>query len=327
MKIFVTGGTGLLGNTIIRQLIDAGDDVIALCRTEPDGGVFDGLNVEVVLGDLSDQEQIEDAIARCDGVIHSAGLIHFGWTRLKESMRVNRDGTRLIVNACIKHDCRMVHVGTVNTLAVGSKAGAGDEETPLNNAGGQVPCSYVLSKRAGVEEVLEGVERGLRAVIVHPGFMLGPWDWKPSSGRMMLEVGKGWKPLAPAGGCSVCDSRDVATATIHALRAGGDDGRQFILAGENVDYKTLWTEMAKRMGTRPPIMRLGPLMRVIGGLGGDLWARISKNEGLVNSAGIRMSSCFHWHDSSRAQSELQYQTRSIGEILDDSSQWLKLHQA
>ena len=164
-------------------------------------------------------------------------------------------------------------------------------------------------------------------MIVHPGFMLGPWDWKPSSGRMMLEVGRTWRPLAPAGGCSVCDSRDVAKTTIDALTRGGEAGRQFILAGHNLSYMQLWTEMAARMGRRPPMMRLGPAQRWIGSCGGDLWARLSGKEGDVNSAAIKMSTMYHWHDSSRTIAELGYQMRDYRESLDASAEWIKTHHA
>ncbi len=325
MRIFVTGGTGLLGNTILRQLGDMGLPTLALVRSAPDPKVFEGIDSQFIHGDLCDGLTIDQAVSQCDAVIHSAGLIHLGWKRLEESMRVNRDGTRAIVDACVKHGRKMIHVGTVNTLAVGSFQAPADEETPLDNAGGQTPCSYVVSKRAGVSEVLDGVSRGLRAVIVHPGFMLGPWDWKPSSGRMALEVGRKWRPLTPSGGCSVCDSRDVASATIQALEKGGENGRQFILAGVNWRYKELWAEFARRMGRRPPIMRAGPAMRVVAGWGGDLWSLAARRECDMNSAGVKMSSLYHWHDSSRARQELGYQTRDIDETLDASVQWIKTH--
>lgn len=189
MRVFVTGGTGLLGNTILRQLSDAGHQLISLVRGAPEDRVFAGIKTDFARGDLLDREVVDQAIAQCDAVIHSAALIHIGWKRLDESMRVNRDGTRSVVDACLKHGRKLIHVGTVDTLAAGTRNQPANESTPLDNAGGQVQCSYVVSKRAGVDEVLTGVNRGLNAVIVHPGFMLGPWDWKPSSGRMVLEVG------------------------------------------------------------------------------------------------------------------------------------------
>ena len=210
MRIFVTGGTGLLGNNVLRQLDEAGHQLISLVRGEPDEKVFGGIRTEFARGGLNDIDVIDQSVQGCDAVIHSAGLIHPGWCRMEESMRVNRDGTRVVGEACLKHDAKLVHVGTVNTLGLGDRDHAADEETPLDNAGGQIPSAYVLSKKAGCEEVRKLVAKGLRAVLVHPGFMCGPWDWKPSSGRMMLEIARKWAPVCPSGGCSVCDPRDVA---------------------------------------------------------------------------------------------------------------------
>ena len=324
MRIFVTGGTGLLGNTILRQLTQSGHELLALVRGEVDARVFEGVETEFASGDLLDRDLIFESVSRSDAVIHSAGLIHIGWKRLEESMRVNRDGTRVIVEACLRHRRKLVHVGTVNTLAIGSRDAPANETSPLENAGGQIPCSYVRSKRAGVDEVLRGVEQGLHAVIVHPGFMLGPWDWKPSSGRMMVEVGRSWKPIAPSGGCSVCDSRDVASGAIAAMTAEVDSGRQYILAGENCRYVDLWTEMAQRMSARRPIMAAGPLQRWIGQIAGDLWAAIASETDL-NSAAVKMSSQYHWYDCSRARQELGYQTRDLQETLDDAAAWIRVH--
>ena len=90
MRVFVTGGTGLLGNTILRQLSDAGHSLIALVRGEPDATVFNGINTQFVTGDLSQAKVIDQAVADSDAVIHSAGLIHLGWHRRDESMKVNQ---------------------------------------------------------------------------------------------------------------------------------------------------------------------------------------------------------------------------------------------
>lgn len=330
MRIFVTGGTGLLGNTILRQLNDSQCELLSLVRGDPNDSVrsvsndqvFEGIETEFARGDLLDREVIDRAVSQSDAVIHSAGLIHVGWKRLEESMQVNRDGTKNIVDACLKYDRKLVHVGTVDTLAVGTHDRPADESTPLDNAGGKTPCSYVLSKRAGVDVVLSAVKQGLRAVIVHPGFMLGPWDWKPSSGRMMLEVGRSWKPIAPSGGCSLCDSRDVAAATIRAIEADVENGRQYILGGENMSYYDLWTEMARRMGTRGPIISIGPAQVWIAGVAGDLWSVVA-SEGDLNSAGVKMSRLFHFYDSSRARAELRYENRPSTESLDASADWIR----
>ncbi|MCO8121567.1 SDR family oxidoreductase [Stieleria sp. TO1_6] len=344
MRVFVTGGTGLLGNTVIRQLIEAGDEVVALVRSDPDPAVFDALDVELVHSELvsedlgsaqslsdpgqcdpvqSGPDLIDDSIANCDAVIHAAAMIHLGWTQLDQSIHVNEGGTRRIVDACLRHGKKLIWVGSVNTIAVGSPQTLADETTPLEHAGGQVECSYVQSKRKSVAVVRQAVQDGLDAVIVHPGFMLGPWDWKPSSGRMMLEVGKSWKPISPSGGCSLCDSRDVATGTIAALKKSTASGREYILAGHNWTYQRLWTEMATRMGTRPPLRPAGPGLEYLAGLAGDVWTRLSGKEPDVNSAGVTMSGQYHWYTSKRAQQELGYQTRAAEQTLDAAADWIR----
>ena len=325
MKVFVTGGTGLLGNNILRQLSDQGHSLVSLVRGQVDDSIFDGIETEFVHGDLSDVGILSKAIASCDAVIHSAAMIHLGWTKLDESMQANRDGTRTIVDACIDNRAKLVYVGTVNTLALGTPAQPANEDTPIEPAVEQVPCSYVTSKRGGVREVESGIQRGLRASIVHPGFMLGPWDWKPSSGRMMLEIARNWTPIAPSGGTSLCDARDVAAATIAAIDRGKDDGRQFVLAGHNMTYRDLWNEMSVRMKTQKPLMTAGPLQRWLGGVGGDLVTKITGKELDVNSAGVRMSSQYHWYDSTRAITELGYQIRDANETLDACADWIRKH--
>ena len=338
MRVLITGGTGLLGNTVVRQLHQRGDQVLTVVRSEPHEAVFDDLPVDIVHchwanesaeadsrkaeQNTNESDLLEQCIERCDAVIHCAALIHLGWTRLQESLGVNRDGTKRIAALCRKLDKKLILVGTVDTLAVGSPQVLANEDTPLEHAGGQVPCAYVQSKRASVQAVQEEVQKGLKAVIVHPGFMLGPWDWKPSSGRMMLEIAKSWKPVSPSGGCSFCDSRDVAAGVIAALDRDLPSGREFILAGHNWTYHQLWTEMARRVGTRPPLRAAGPGMQYLAGLAGDLWTKLSGREVDLNSAGVQMSAQYHWYDSKRAANELGYQTRPPEETLDAAADWI-----
>lgn len=333
MKVFLTGGTGLLGNNIARQLSDRGDHVVALVRDQPADEVFAGVDVEFVRGDLTATDAIDQAIERCDAVIHSAALIHIGWEMMGESMRANRDGTEVIAQAARRHGKPMVHIGTVNTLAMppqrmfGSGAGGSfllaDERTPMTTETMQVPCAYVLSKRASVEVVQQQIAQGLDARFVHPGFMLGPWDWKPSSGRMMLELGRRtYVPACPTGGCSVCDVRDVAAGTLAALDRG-QTGRHYILAGENWTYRKLWHEMARRMGRPAPLLPIGPLIRACATAYGNVSRSFTGVETDINSAALKISSQMLWFDSSRARAELGYSNRDLSKTLDDAAQWIR----
>jgi dihydroflavonol-4-reductase len=325
MRVFVTGATGLLGNNIVRQLADRGDQCVVLLRREPKPEVLAGVAAEIIHGEICDASAIDLGVSSCDTVIHCAALIHLGWRREAESMRVNCEGTRTVVDAAIRHSKRMIHIGTVNTLGLGTQAEPANEDTPLDHAGGQVPCNYVVSKMASVDEVKLGTKRGLKSVILHPGFMLGPWDWMPSSGRMIVELKRGWTPFYPTGGCSLCDVRDVAAGVVNAISRGGDDARQYILAGVNWTYQRLWSEMCQRLNKPAPRWPVAPFIGKLTGRFGDLASSVARREGDLNSASLRMSEQFHWYDSHRARKELGYVNRPPEETLDDAVAFLTQH--
>ncbi|GIW96700.1 MAG: HpnA protein [Pirellulaceae bacterium] len=320
--IFVTGATGFLGNCVVRELCRRGEAVRVLCRPEASRECFTGLPVEIVEGDLSNTHGLIRALEGCRAAVHCAALIHIGWHQLERSREVNVGGTRRLAEACLAHQVRMVHVSTVDTLPAATTGGRPIDET---GSGGveKVPCSYVISKQEAEFVVREFIAaRNLDAVIVHPGFMLGPYDWKPSSGRMLLEVSRLPVVAAPRGGCSVCDARDVAHAVANAIDHG-QSGENFILAGENLTYQELWKRMLHVAGRRAPVFRLGPAVSAIGKII-DLTNRLLPiQEGDVNGAMIAMGNLKHFYSSQKAHQHLQYRNRDLNETLQDAWDWLQ----
>lgn len=323
MRVLVTGGTGLLGNNIIRSALSAGHQVVALVRSSPGLGLstacFEGLGIDIMEGSVTSSEDVTRAAENCDAILHSAAQIHIGWKLLQECQTTNSNSTTAVCEAALQRNIPLVHVSTVNTLSIPLPEQIADEETTGDR---QVPCTYVVSKRASESNVHDAIDRGLRGMIVHPGFMLGPYDWKPSSGRMILEFAKTFTPVAPSGGCSVCDVRDVARGVLLALEYG-KAGRHYILAGENRTYFDLWKSYAKNLGKMSPVTILRKPGQVVVGQIGDLISRFSSRESDLNSAAIRMSSQFHYYSSQRAIDELGYSIRSSEESIRDAVAWIQ----
>lgn len=320
MKYLVTGATGLLGNNIVRELLARGAAVRVLARTSSDPRPLEGLEVEKAAGDVRDAEAVRRAVAGVDVVIHAAGHVHIGWSQQDVHEEINVGGARAVASAARGAGAVMVHVSSVNALGLGTLASPASEENPLP---GIVECPYPATKRRADSAVLAEVAKGLSAVIVHPGFMLGPWDWKPSSGKMLLEVAK-FAPLAPVGAFSVCDVRDVAAGAI-AAAAVAQSGRRFILAGHNLTYMESWKLFARIAGGRGPVFWAGPINRWIGGWWGDRQFRRSGIEGDLNSAAIAMSSQQHCFSSARAEQELGYRIRPLEETVQDAWNWFVEH--
>ncbi len=323
--IFVTGGTGLLGNCIVRELCNRGMPTRVLCRRGTSRRPFDGLPVEIVEGELADAVCLNAAIAGCVAVVHSAALIHIGWQRLEESRKVNVGGTQNIIQGCLQHRAKLLHISTVDTLPAALDILHPIDERGLDKLGrpgvAKTRCSYVISKAEAERAVRDAVQHaGLSAVVLHPGFMLGPWDWKPSSGRMFLEVVKSPIVAAPRGGCSVCDARDVAVAVVNAIEMGVD-GQNYILAGQNTPYRELWTQMLAVAARQKRVFRMGPGIRIVG-KAIDLVNRWLQ-EGDINGAAIAMGNLGHYYDSSKAIAELGLKTCVTNDLFLDSWQWLK----
>jgi dihydroflavonol-4-reductase len=327
--IFVTGATGLLGNCIVREILARGESVRALRRRGTSGEPFQGIstepgvNLEFVEGDLSCPERLLRAVEGCRAVVHSAAYIHIGWSHLNQSRMVNVQGTRNVIQACLARQSRLIHVSTVDTFPA-----ARSIDRPINERSSQsegvskVPCSYVISKSEADSAVRDAVHhRSLDASIVHPGFMLGPYDWKPSSGRLMLGVSRAPLAVAPEGGCSLCDARDVAAGTVTAI-SRGVTGQSYILAGENLTYRQLWRLIRQTTGRGGPVVCSKMVLRMVGWTCTAFQRILPAWEGDVNGAAIAMGRLGHYYSSAKAQTELAYTNRPIADTLSDAWQWL-----
>ena len=317
----VTGATGLVGNNVARQLLASGQDVRVLVRGSSDSRPLEGLSVEVVRGDVCDADSVRRAFQGVTCVVHSAGYVRIGRSQLDHHRAVNVDGTRHVAKHALQAGARMIHVSSCDAVGIRSLEEPADEDTPLAPP---LPVPYVITKREAEAVVLEEVARGLDAVIVNPGFMLGPWDWKPSSGRMLLEVGTGKGKLAPRGWFSICDVRDVASGIIRAIDRG-QSGRRYILAGVTMSYLDAWRLFAEIAGVPRPWCRAGPLMLIVAGWGGDLWTRLAGSEPDVNSAAIALAWLPKNYSSKRAETELGYRIRPVKETVRDAWNWFKDH--
>lgn len=322
-NVLVTGGTGLLGNNIIRSLIDQGIQARAAIRTSSSQAPLDGLPVEVARIDFENEESIESALQGIDTVVHSAGFIWFGWTKLEQSRRVNVDITRRIATVCMRKGIRFVHVSSLDALPVSYQRKVVDE-TALNEPDKwdqKVACNYVVSKREADDALDELFKKGLSGCIVHPSLMLGPYDWKPSTGELIQAISKmGWMFSCPTGGISVTDVRDVARATIRAGQVG-QTARRYILAGHNIPYRELCERIAKKCNVSRPLGRTGPMAYAVAWMVGGITSLFGK-ETIVNTASIQMARLWHYYSSDRAIEELGYEIRDLDQIIDDAIDWL-----
>src|SRR3990167_2265991 len=174
MNVLVTGATGFLGSHLCPRLINEGYNVTILRRSSSDTTYLKGLNLNHMVGDITDSVAVDRSVREQDMVIHAAAQIGQHSNRELQT-RVNVNGTQNVVAACIKYRIkRLLHVSSIATIGVSVYPDhPADETFPFDFK--RLDTSYHTSKRRAEEEVMKGVSNGLDAVIVNPGWIFGPF--------------------------------------------------------------------------------------------------------------------------------------------------------
>lgn len=320
MITLVTGATGLVGNNVVRRLVAQGRHVRVLARATADPRPLADLpEVERFEGDIRSGEAVSRAMRGASAVVHAAASVHIGWSGMAEAQAINVEGTRNVAEAARIAGARMIHVSSIDALAQWRGDAPVTETTPLDE-GIRIP--YVVTKRAAEQVVRDLVGQGLWAAIVNPGFMIGPFDWKPSSGQMLLSVARGWGLWVPTGGNCFCDVRDVADGILAALDRA-QPGERYILGGQMLSYRQAWRIFAEASGGTPPVFPIGPLIRYGAGYVGDMVGKATGREPIVNSAATAIASRKRNFSSAKAEAELGYQVRPLRESAVDAWRWFR----
>jgi len=303
MRALVTGGTGFIGSSIVRELLRAGYCVRALVRKNSDTRNIDGLDIERVTGDITDFSSLKEAMTGCTHVFHAAALYSF-WVRTPSLIEhVNVDGTRNVLQAALEEGVeRVVYTSSVAALAVPEKGRPVDESTPVDPK--RIIGAYKKSKYEAEQVALEYVKKGLPVVIVNPSFPVGPRDIKPTpTGQTILDFLNHRLPAYVDTGMNVVDVEDVARGHLLASEKGRI-GERYILGGKNMQMKEFLAILEKITGIPAPHLQIpyAPLLAL--SYLNAAWCRITGTTPRMTPDTIRMSRHYMYYDPTKAIEEL-----------------------
>jgi len=250
MKILVTGANGFVGSNVVKELLKDRREVKIIIRKNSDTRNIDGLDVEIVYGDIRDKDSISLAIQGCDTLYHIAAYYSSEKIDAKIMYDINVEGTKNVLNSALEKETKkVVYTSTIGTIGQTTNRSLPNEETPFNLW--NTASDYVKSKYLAELEALKLYEKGLPVVIVNPCAPVGAGDIKPSvSGQRILDYLNGKIPPYPEGGINWIHVRDVARGHILAAERGGI-GAKYILGNRNLSVTEFLELMEKVTGSKP----------------------------------------------------------------------------
>jgi dihydroflavonol-4-reductase len=265
----VTGGTGIVGNSVIQELLRRGRAVRALVRSVERARPVVPAGCELVAGDVTDPASLRAAIAGCDVVYHSAGLPE-QWLRDAGVFdRVNVGGTENMITAALAAGVRrFVYTSTIDVFAAGTGEDF-DESVVDPYPKGTV---YERSKQRADRAVVAALDRGLPAVFLHPSAVYGPvLAGSPGVNDLLKRLTEGRAPALLPGGMPYVYCHDVAAGHVAAEAAAV--GERFILSERYatlVELATLVVELgyARRVPRVLPLRVAGLVSTVTEALAG-----------------------------------------------------------
>lgn len=319
-KILVTGADGLLGNNLVRLLLKNKYKVKIFLQSGKPLGYLADLPIEVSHGDILNYNQVHQAVKGCDVVIHAAALTNTWPTQGEIYYQVNVEGTRNIIEAVKEHKvARLLHIGTSNSFGAGNKQAPGTEQNPF--VADRYKLDYITSKYRAHQLVLEEVQKNaLPALILNPTFMIGPYDVKPSSGKMVVSVAKGKVPGYTIGGRNFVYVNDVATAVVNAIEKGRI-GEGYVLGSTNMSYKAMFELIADVVGVKAPTLAMPPFVVMAYGTLSGFFGKLFGFEPVINRALAVISNEEHYYDCSKAINELDMPQTPIEEAIKEAVNW------
>ncbi len=326
MKAFVTGATGFVGTHVARALADMGADLRLLVRPSSPTRNIDGLNADVVVGDLCEPDRLLASMAGCDAVFHVAADYRL-WTRdaadARSMYRCNVEGTRGLIEAAREAGVRrIVYCSSVATMGFTGNGHPADENSPVRLE--DMIGHYKRSKFLAEQVAMAAGKSGGDVVVVNPTTPVGERDIKPTpTGRIIVDFLKRKFPAYVDTGLNLVDVREVARGHIAAWEKG-KTGERYILGGENLSLKQILDKLAAITGLAAPRVRLPYVVALAAGAGDTVvTGRILRREPRVTLDAVRLGRKKMWVSSEKAERELGLEIVSVDSALRRAVEWFR----
>ncbi|BAU09905.1 sugar epimerase [Leptolyngbya sp. NIES-3755] len=321
MKAFVTGGTGFVGANLVRLLLEQDWEVRCLVRPNSRLENLQGLAVEIVQGDLTD-EQLPELMQGCQILFHVAA--HYSlWQRDRDLLyQSNVIGTRNVLAAAKKAGIeRSIYTSSVAAIGIdpSGEPTTEDYQSPVEKLIGH----YKQSKYWAEQEAIKAIQSGQDVVIVNPSTPIGAYDIKPTpTGDIVLRFLERRMPSYVETGLNFVHVRDVAVGHLLAFQKG-KTGERYILGNQNLSLKQLLDELSQITGLSAPARSVPMWLPLsVAWIDEQILTKFGKTPSIPVD-GVRMSKQPMYYNPRKAIDELGLPQTPIRIALKDAVNWFQ----
>ncbi len=324
--IIVTGGTGLVGGHLLWHLLQEEQRIVATRRTTSNidslrrifGFYTDDVEsylarIEWRTADVLDAESLQSVLDEDSIVYHCAALVSLN-NNVDLLLDTNVIGTQNIVDAALKANVKkLCFVSSIAACGKTYDDSEVDENTVYRPNVKRSP--YSKSKYDAEQIVWQAIEKGLRAVIVNPGVILGFSGNDSGSAKLFSQVNKGL-PFYTNGGTGYVDVRDVARAMILLMKSD-IFAKRFILVGENCSTKEVLSAIADGFSKRRPFISIGKKMLLTVGCVMELLGKLFHFTPLIDRNMARTSTGKTRYSNEKVKRSIDIQFTNISDAIRD----------
>ena len=321
MIVAVTGASGHIGINLLPRLIDNGYKVRVLVHKN--SKAFTGFDVTPIQGDILNKDSLIECIDGAEIVIHLAGKVTID-KKCDEALKVNVEGTRNLLEASMELSVRkFIYFSSITSMSVFPLNEVFDENRKLDL---ENPFDYDRSKALAEQLVSEAATKGLQTIILNPTAVIGPNDYVPSRlGKAVIQYYKGKIPALLDTGYDFVDVRDIAQATLGALKVKGE-GQRYILSGNWESLREFGNAIHKQGGSKPPGMKVPFWLARFGAGFLNYFSTGNGDDKLFTKASLETLEHSHKNISNkRAVQDLNFKPMDFNQTISDTVEWFKLN--
>jgi dihydroflavonol-4-reductase len=316
-RVFVTGASGFIGGALTTRLLERGDQVVGLARSDVAAEKVAALGAEVARGDLLDEASLVAGMAGCDAAYHVAGVNSHCPSDPDMLLRVNVGGAEAAVRAAARAGIgRMVY--TSSAASLGEPEGTVGTEDCAHR--GSYLSVYDRSKHEGEQAVFAAAaETGVEVVAVNPSSVQGP-PRASGNGGLIIAYLNGKLPVFVETQVSVVDIQDCVEGHLLAAERG-QSGRRYVLNGATIHSREALKIVSELSGVRDRVRMLPPPVARAAAAVVEAAYRLRGKTPSLCRARVRTILHGHRYDGSRATRELGLEYTPVADTFARTIEW------